>query len=175
MGGGIGNLVSNFGLGSDNIISARVITANGSVVTASQEQNSDLFWALRGAGHNFGIVSELMVKVHRQINGGLHWSGMLGFPGSKEIAEKVVSTVQDMGLTKGQGPEGMMCTVVYGRPASTNEVDYLLKLLCLDLKGTSLTLDSQLSFLNYLLTVQLRMLRLPSHPSTPSPAHTLPA
>jgi FAD/FMN-containing dehydrogenase len=124
MGGGIGNLVSNFGLGSDNMISARVVTASGSVVIASKTENADLFWALRGAGHNFGIVSELTVKAYPQINKGQHWSGMLGFPGSKEVAEKVVSTVQEMGITKGHAAEGISCTVVYGRPSPTYEVGF---------------------------------------------------
>ncbi|KAF2756241.1 FAD-binding domain-containing protein [Pseudovirgaria hyperparasitica] len=60
MGGGIGNLVSNYGLGSDNIISARLVTATGNVVTTSATENADLFWALRGAGHNFGIPTVLL-------------------------------------------------------------------------------------------------------------------
>jgi hypothetical protein len=49
---------------ADNLLEARVVLANGSAFTASESLNSDLFWALKGAGHNFGIVSEFRLKVY---------------------------------------------------------------------------------------------------------------
>jgi FAD/FMN-containing dehydrogenase len=52
------------GLLADNLISARVVLANGTAVTVSDDSHADLFWAIRGAGHNFGIVSELMYKIY---------------------------------------------------------------------------------------------------------------
>lgn len=48
----------------DNLISARLVLANGSVVTVSETEHGDLFWALRGAGHNFGIVTEITYKIY---------------------------------------------------------------------------------------------------------------
>jgi len=57
-------LQAKHGFSLDNIVSARVILANGTAVTASSTQNKDLFWALRGAGHNFGIVSSMVLNVY---------------------------------------------------------------------------------------------------------------
>ncbi|KAK3400789.1 hypothetical protein B0T20DRAFT_459588 [Sordaria brevicollis] len=64
LGGGHGWLQGQYGLGADQIISARVVLANGTAVKASNAENSDLFWALRGAGHNFGVVTEVEYKLY---------------------------------------------------------------------------------------------------------------
>lgn len=64
LGGGHGFIQGDHGLVADNLLEARVILANGSVAIASERKNSDLFWALRGAGHNFGIVTEVTVKTY---------------------------------------------------------------------------------------------------------------
>ncbi|KAH8648173.1 hypothetical protein BGZ60DRAFT_552959 [Tricladium varicosporioides] len=111
MGGGMGNLISLYGLGVDNMVSCRLVTATGEVISVSEEENSDLWWGMRGAGHNFGIVSELTVKAYPQVNGGVHWTGMLGYPGSEDVAGKVWETVQGMGDMK----KGMGLTVVFVR------------------------------------------------------------
>lgn len=57
-------LQGRHGFASDNLVSARVVLADGSVKTVSENQHADLFWALRGAGHNFGIVTSFQVKVY---------------------------------------------------------------------------------------------------------------
>ncbi|KAI6843040.1 hypothetical protein KC340_g1263 [Hortaea werneckii] len=62
MGGGHSALQGFHGFSSDNILSARVVLADGEVVTTSASEHPDLFWALRGAGHNFGIVTSFEVK-----------------------------------------------------------------------------------------------------------------
>ncbi|TEA18247.1 FAD-linked oxidoreductase chyH [Colletotrichum sidae] len=64
LGGGHGWLQGQYGLAADQVISARVVLPSGEAVTASEATNPDLFWALRGAGHNFGIVTEWQYRVY---------------------------------------------------------------------------------------------------------------
>ncbi|KAF5630321.1 oxidoreductase [Fusarium sp. NRRL 52700] len=64
LGGGHGWLQGQYGLAADQVISARVVLPNGDAVTASEDSNPDLFWALRGAGHNFGIVTEWEYRIY---------------------------------------------------------------------------------------------------------------
>ncbi|KYQ91321.1 hypothetical protein DLAC_08267 [Tieghemostelium lacteum] len=65
LGGGANDLATVYGLATDNLVEAQVVLANRSIVTASEQINSDLFWALRGAGHGgFGIVTQFKFKVY---------------------------------------------------------------------------------------------------------------
>jgi FAD/FMN-containing dehydrogenase len=64
LGGGIGWLMGKHGLSCDNVISADIVSADGNHVSASVTQNEDLFWAIRGGGGNFGIVTALEFQLH---------------------------------------------------------------------------------------------------------------
>ena len=64
LGGGIGFLMRKHGLAVDNLLAAEVVTAEGSIVRASADEHPDLFWALRGGGGNFGVVTSFRFALH---------------------------------------------------------------------------------------------------------------
>ena len=74
LGGGLGWLMGKHALALDNLLSVDLVLADGRVVTASEQDNTDLFWAVRGGGGNFGVATSLEYRLHPvgpQITGGL--------------------------------------------------------------------------------------------------------
>jgi len=72
LGGGFSRLQANFSMSMDNMKSLRMVTAKGDWITVSSTGNSELLWAMKGAGHNFGIVTSAVVNAFPQINDGMH-------------------------------------------------------------------------------------------------------
>jgi FAD/FMN-containing dehydrogenase len=91
LGGGIGHLMGPYGLTLDNLVEAKVVTADGTVLRASEEENADLFWALRGGGGNFGIVVEFTFRLHPV---GLVLGGLLVY--GVEDAKEVLTTFREL-------------------------------------------------------------------------------
>jgi FAD/FMN-containing dehydrogenase len=77
LGGGWGYLARRFGLTCDNLLSVELVTANGEILTASAAKNSDLFWALRGGGGNFGVVTSFEYQLHPV---GQVFAGIVAYP-----------------------------------------------------------------------------------------------
>jgi FAD/FMN-containing dehydrogenase len=77
LGGGLGWLMAKYGLATDNLLAAEVVTAAGEIVRASKDENPDLFWALQGGGGNFGAVSWFEYRLHPV---GTVTSGLIAFP-----------------------------------------------------------------------------------------------
>ena len=116
LGGGYGWLSGQHGLSIDCLVEATVVLATGEIVKASETENPDLFWALRGAGQNFGAVTEFVLKAFDQ---GDVWAGLLIFPPVPELIEKIVDATNELYTpdeVSGKG-EGKGKTKVAGRGA----------------------------------------------------------
>ena len=92
LGGGLGWLMGKFGTATDNLVSARVVTAAGDVLVASEDENPDLFWGLRGGGGNFGVVTSFKYRLFPI--GPMVTGGFVFYPYEK--AERVVAFFRDL-------------------------------------------------------------------------------
>jgi hypothetical protein len=84
LGGGMGWLTGLYGTTIDNLVAAKVVVADGRILSVSENENTDLYWAIRGAGHNFGVVVEFTIQGHDQTNE--VFAGGLVFTSDKLVA-----------------------------------------------------------------------------------------
>ncbi|THH08126.1 hypothetical protein EW145_g2912 [Phellinidium pouzarii] len=112
LGGGYGWLSSSYGLVIDNLIQVTMVVADGSILIANESENSDLFWAIRGGGCNFGICCEFVYRLHEQPR--TVYSGILIFP--PPLVDQVINVTADW-WKKGPGPKTSLLQVISRGPA----------------------------------------------------------
>ena len=105
-GGGFGWLTGQHGLAVDNMLAAEVVTADGVIRTCSETEEADLFWALRGAGHMFGVVTSFTFQAHPQPE--KVFGGMVIFPPTPECVKHLVKFATGLQDTS-DGRSGMFC------------------------------------------------------------------
>src|SRR5579864_5732549 len=130
LGGGEGKLMGKYGAACDNLMSARLVTADGRQVEASQKSNPDLFWAIRGGGGNFGVATALEYRLHPVTD---VLAGTLTYPPGQiperlQAFVKFVATAPDeMNVVGGvlpseRGPRFWMLVCYFGQPRDGNDL-----------------------------------------------------
>jgi hypothetical protein len=130
-GGGIGFMVRKYGLAIDSLIEAQVVTASGEIVTASETEHPDLFWAIRGGGGNFGIVTEFTFRLAPV---GEVLGGALVLPATREVIRGYMeySTTAPDDMTT-------IANIMYAPPAPfipEEQVGELVLMVCLVWTGS---------------------------------------
>ncbi|ACU70057.1 FAD linked oxidase domain protein [Catenulispora acidiphila DSM 44928] len=108
LGGGIGWKVRKYGLALDSLVRVEIVTADGHVVTADEDENADLFWAVRGGGGNFGIVTAFEFAGHPTTD---VFHGKISFPGA-EAATVIPAWAEYMRTA----PEALTTIAVFANP-----------------------------------------------------------
>lgn len=111
LGGGVGHLTKKYGLTIDNLLEADMVLADGSFVTVNKNQNKDLFWAIRGGGGNFGIVTSFKFQAHpvsKVIGGPTLWP--------IEKTEEIMSWYSDFIMKAPDDLNGFIATMIIPGP-----------------------------------------------------------
>lgn len=112
LGGGYGWLTGSYGLVVDNLLEVEMVLADGSIVVASKDENQELFWAVRGAGHSFGVVVRFTLAAYEMKH--TVWAGVMVF-GTDQL-ERVVEFANHL-VTISKGEAGMLVGVTCPPPA----------------------------------------------------------
>jgi FAD/FMN-containing dehydrogenase len=142
LGGGIGHLTRTYGLTIDNLLGADMVLADGSFITASEEENPDLFWAIRGGGGNFGVVTSFLFRLHpvKTVNAGPTFWPIEQTPEVMKAYREFITqapenvtgffaflTVPPVPLFPAELHGRKMCAVIWCSTASPEETDKVTK------------------------------------------------
>lgn len=131
LGGGYGWLSRRFGLTVDNLLDADVVTADGMLLEASEQQNPDLFWAIRGGGGNFGVVTSFRYDLHAL--GPAVTAGLIVFPADdlpgqlrrfRDVAREAPDTLSAWVVLRQAPPLPFLPVAVHGQPVMVVAVCY---------------------------------------------------
>jgi FAD/FMN-containing dehydrogenase len=127
LGGGVGYLVRKHGLTIDDVLAVEIVTAEGELVYVDAERHPDLFWAIRGGGGNFGVVSRFRYKLHEvdTIVG-----GMLVLPATPEVIASFVAEAEDAPEKLSTIANVMMAPPMPFLPAEAHGKLVIMALLC---------------------------------------------
>jgi FAD/FMN-containing dehydrogenase len=134
LGGGFGWLTRKYGMTVDNLVSAEVVTADGNKIRASENENADLFWAIRGGGGNFGVVTEFEFALHPV--GSEILAGLIVFPFSqakqvltkyREFVESAPEELNVWVVLRQAPPLPFLPVNVHGKEVVVLPVFYLLR------------------------------------------------
>lgn len=109
LGGGLGRYEGFYGLIADNIVSYNVVLADGSAITVSEDSHSDLYWGIRGAGHNFGIVTSFNIKIYKKTVESWYYATYIYTQDKLEDLTEVVNKM----MNNGSQPKELMNYGVY--------------------------------------------------------------
>jgi FAD/FMN-containing dehydrogenase len=123
-GGGYGPLTSRYGLASDNLLAAEVVLADGGLAHCDEHENPDLFWAIRGGGGNFGVITSILVRLHPMRQA---LAGMMLFPWPQAesvlqgYAELIAGAPDELELVTGVLPGADGSALVFLGPMWTGD------------------------------------------------------
>ena len=122
LGGGIGHLTAQHGLTCDDLVGAEVVTPDGTVVSASSDENADLLWALRGGGGNFGVATRLEFRLHaldRVVGGLLTFGGKGVRDVLRRFRDVAARSPRDLSCQAGLSVDESVAPVVVVAPCYT--------------------------------------------------------
>ena len=152
LGGGIGRLMRPFGLAIDNVVAAQIVTADGQLRHLSEQDNPDLFWAIRGGGGNFGVVTALEYRLHPLAHEVLAANGSYPYERAQEVLRAVTDLASRMpdemtlGVELSNDPRGRQVTWSGFHSGDPKEGERLLA----PLKKLGKTLRERMSAQSYL-------------------------
>lgn len=161
LGGGLGRYQGFYGLLADNIVDVDLVLADGSTITVSDSSHPDLFWALKGAGHNFGIVTRFTLKTYESPVQDWYFAQ---FAFTQDKLETFVTQVNKM-MNNGTQPKELMNYFLYAWNPAISTTEVIRRILELS-QCNELTTSSPSSYSPFTMSEPQNKLPLTQRPSS---------